>query len=306
MRQMVLGAAVSLMLAVPTVMAADYEHGPVQAVAADGSALYAPATTHPAAQKKLLEARAEYEANPDDADALVWYGRRMGYTGDFRAAISIFTMGIEKHPDDARMYRHRGHRYISVREFDRAIADLEKAASLIKGTENVIEPDGMPNAQNIPVSTLHGNIWYHLGLAYYLKHDWDNALRAYLEARAASRLDDNVVSTTHWIYMILRRMGREEDAKQAVSMITKDMDVIENFGYYELCKMYAGLQDLDATLKNSPGGIQGAGVTYGVINWHLYNGRVEEAANLIQSFVNGEGWASFGYIAAEADQSLFQ
>lgn len=306
MKHLIIGAAFSALLAAVPAVASDQEHGSVQAVAADGSALYAPAKVHPAAQKKLLEARAEYEAKPSDADALIWYGRRMGYTGDFRAAISIFTMGIEKHPDDARMYRHRGHRYISVREFDKAIADLEKAASLIKGTENVIEPDGMPNARNIPVSTLHGNIWYHLGLAYYLKHDWDNALRAYLEARTASRLDDNVVSTTHWIYMILRRMGRDEDARQAVSMITDDMDVIENFGYYELCKMYAGLQDLDATLKNSPGGIQGAGVTYGVINWHLYNGRVEEAASLIQSFVNGEGWASFGYIAAEADQGLFQ
>ena len=29
------------------------------------------------------------------------------------------------------MYRHRGHRYISIREFDRAIDDLEKASKLI-------------------------------------------------------------------------------------------------------------------------------------------------------------------------------
>ena len=63
------------------------------------------------------------------------------------------------------MYRHRGHRYVSIREFDRAIADLEYAATLIEGTEDEIEPDGMPNAMNIPVSSLHSNIWYHLGLA---------------------------------------------------------------------------------------------------------------------------------------------
>ncbi len=64
-----------------------------------------------------------------------------------------------------------------IREFDRAIQDFEKAATLIEGTEDKIEPDGLPNAQNIPVSTLHTNIWYHLGLAYYLQHDLENALR---------------------------------------------------------------------------------------------------------------------------------
>ena len=37
---------------------------------------------------------------------------------------------------------------------------------MIAGKEDSIEPDGMPNPQNIPVSSLHTNIWYHLGLAY--------------------------------------------------------------------------------------------------------------------------------------------
>ena len=80
----------------------------------------------------------------------------------------FFSQGIESFPDEPKLYRHRGHRYISVREFDKAIADLEKAVELIQGTPNEIEPDGMPNALNIPVSSLHGNIYYHLGLAYYL------------------------------------------------------------------------------------------------------------------------------------------
>ena len=78
--------------------------------------------------QQLDTARAEYEANPDDADNIIWYGRRRAYTGDYRGAIEVFSEGIEKFPDDARMYRHRGHRYITIREFDRAIADLEKAA----------------------------------------------------------------------------------------------------------------------------------------------------------------------------------
>ncbi|MYC99528.1 MAG: hypothetical protein F4X13_09720 [Gammaproteobacteria bacterium] len=58
-------------------------------------------------------ARADYDADPDDADAIIWLGRRIGYTGLYREAIDVFSEGIEKHPGDARMYRHRGHRWIS-------------------------------------------------------------------------------------------------------------------------------------------------------------------------------------------------
>ncbi len=57
----------------------------------------------------------------------------IAYTGLYRDAIEVFTEGIRKHPDDARMYRHRGHRWISVREFDRAIEDLSHAAALVEG-----------------------------------------------------------------------------------------------------------------------------------------------------------------------------
>ncbi len=77
------------------------------------------------------------------------------------------------------MYRHRGHRYITLREFDKAIADFNKAVELIEGTDDIVEPDGAPNAAGIPTSTLHTNIWYHLGLAHYLKGDFAAALLAY-------------------------------------------------------------------------------------------------------------------------------
>ena len=129
--------------------------------------------------ENLAAARVDYARDPNDADNAIWLGRRIAYTGDYRGAIEIFSVGIMKHPDDARFYRHRGHRYISIRELDRAIADLEHAALLIAGTEDEVEPDGAPNPAGIPVSTLHSNIWYHLGLTYYLKGDLDNALRIY-------------------------------------------------------------------------------------------------------------------------------
>ena len=127
----------------------------------------------------LAAARAAHEKNPHDADALIWVGRRLGYLGRYRDAIDVFTEGVKKHPRDARMLRHRGHRWITLRDFDRAIRDLDRAAELVRGTPDQIEPDGLPNARNIPTSTLQSNIWYHLGLAHFLKGDFEAALRSY-------------------------------------------------------------------------------------------------------------------------------
>lgn len=271
-----------------------------QAVTLGGKLLFA-ATPGEGALKKLRQARADYEADTDDADSIIWFARRTAYTGYYRGAIEIFSEGIKKHPNDARMYRHRGHRYISIREFDRAIADLEKAAELIAGTENETEPDGLPNARGIPISSLHGNTWYHLGLAYFLKHDWENAYRAYEHGFNAARNVDNKVSTTHWRYTILRRMGRNEDAERVLDAITADMDVIENTSYHRLCLFYKGelsLEEMMGDVSDSP---SGASAAYGVASWHFSNGDMEQAREQFEALTATSGWSSFGFIAAEVD-----
>ena len=200
------------------------------------------------------------------------------------------------------MYRHRGHRYISIREFDKAIADFTKADELREGMENEIEPDGAPNEQNIPVSSLHGNIYYHLGLAHYLKGELEPALAAYKNAVAASRMDDNVVSGTHWIYMMLRLMGRDEEAQAALDVINKDMEIIENFAYYELCLFYKGEMTLEElTVYNEEELGSNDAVNYGIGNWYLYNGETDKAREIYEAILAKKGWAPFGYIAAEAD-----
>lgn len=278
------------------------ENGPFQATSLLGEKLYAPAELSKGTLENLAKAKADYQANPNDADAIIWYGRRIGYTGDYLSAIKVFSEGVAKHPTDARMYRHRGHRYISIREFDKAIADYLTAVELIKGQPNEVEPDGAPNARGIPVSTKHGNIWYHLGLAYYLKHDFDKALWAYTEARNASMYPDNVVSTTHWIYTILRRLGRDAEAAQALDGINADMDIIENFSYYKLCLLYKSLVSYDELAKEVSDSPQGAGMIYGLANWKYYGGEQDTALKLMQDYVeNNQGWSAFGFIAAEVD-----
>ncbi|MFC1514096.1 tol-pal system YbgF family protein, partial [candidate division KSB1 bacterium] len=162
---------------------------------------------------------------------------------------------------------------------------------------------GMPNARNIPVSSLHTNIWYHLGLAYYLENNMEKALYAYRECRKASGNPDNVVSSSHWLYMILRRLGRETEANEILEPITKDMDVIENMAYHNLLLFYKGEMTLETLTGGSMEASSNAAVDYGIGNWYYYNGNVDEAKRIYSLILEGTSWASFGYIAAEADMS---
>jgi tetratricopeptide (TPR) repeat protein len=255
-------------------------------------------------ETKLKEAQAHYEANPNSADAMIWVGRRLAYLGRFTEAIDVFTKGISRFSADARFYRHRGHRQITLRRFDRAIADLEKAAKLVKGRPDEIEPDGQPNARNIPTSTLQFNIWYHLGLAYYLTGKNQKALNAYRECLKVSGSPDRLVSTTHWLYMTLRRLNQNTEAAKVLEPIVEGMDIIENTGYYRLALMYKGLIPSERLMGEAVAQGDSAGahsVLYGVANWHLYNGRREQAVEGFQRIVSGKQWTSFGYIAAEVD-----
>jgi tetratricopeptide (TPR) repeat protein len=252
-------------------------------------------------EAELADARAAYEKNPNDADATIWLGRRLAYLGRYPEAIDIFSEGIRKHPRDARFLRHRGHRYLTMRDFDRAIADLEKAASLTRGRPDETEPDGLPNARNTPVGSLQSNICYHLGLAHYLKGDFERADAVYTPCNALSTNPDRLVSLAHWRYMTLRRLGRAEEAEQLLVPIGPGLDVIENAAYHKLALMYRGEIAPEELLRQDASTTDGATILYGLGNWYLVSGQPEKARPLFEQIVAGNQWAAFGYIAAEAE-----
>ena len=78
------------------------------AISLSGKPLFSPVAAE-ALTKKLKERQRAFETNPNDPDALIWYGRFVAYTGDYDGAIAIFTQGSRQFPDDARMLRHAGH-----------------------------------------------------------------------------------------------------------------------------------------------------------------------------------------------------
>ena len=269
-----------------------------------GDTLYPPQLPADVRQNRLRllsEAQATFDADPGNVEAIIWLGRRTAYLGQYREAVDIYSVGIEKHPADARLYRHRGHRYVSLRRFPHAIADLQLATQLIAGNKDELEPDGLPNLRNLPRSTLHSNVWYHLGLAYYLTGNFRRALEAYRQCLPVSNNPDMLVATSHWLYMTLRRLGKNDQARRVLRPIRADMDIIENHSYHRLLLMYKGESEPESLMRAATDDITRATIGYGLGNWHYYNGRLEEAARVLGQVLQGGQWAAFGYIAAEVD-----
>lgn len=253
---------------------------------------------------KNLESAAQRALADPSADNLIWHARRQGYLGHYKDAVITLTNGIKRFPNDPRIYRHRGHRFITLRCFDDAVRDFERAAKLIKGKPDEVEPDGMPNARNILTSTLQSNIFYHLGLAYYLKGDLKKAIAAYKEAMKVSKNNDMLAATSHWYYMSLRLMEKNKDAERLLVPIDGDFEVIENADYLKLLRLYRD-EVKPVALLNEIGDkaetLGNASLGYGLGNWFLYNGDREKAMDIFRKITAGNQWASFGYIAAEAE-----
>ncbi len=254
-------------------------------------------------EDNLAKARSELAADPNDPAKIVWVGRRLGYLWRIHEAIDIYSRGIAAHPTFAPLYRHRGHRYITLRQFDKAVADLERAATLIEGKPDVVEEDGQPNAKNIPLTSTAFNVWYHLALARYLQGDFEAALLGWQQTLKHCRgFDDNVVAVTDWMYMTLRRLGRDAEAAALLENIKPGLEMIENTAYYRRLLMYKGLLQPDDLLNTDKASeLDLATYGYGVGNWHWYNGNRAKAVEIFTRVTAGPYWPAFGHIAAEVD-----
>ena len=112
---------------------------------------------------------------------------------------------------------------------------------------------------------------------------------------------DALSATSYWLYMTLRRLGREEEAAAILEPIHADMDIIENYSYHRLLLMYKGELPPDQIMASVEDALENATVGYGIGNWHLFNGREEEAMQIFRRIIQGPQWSAFGYIAAEAE-----
>jgi tetratricopeptide (TPR) repeat protein len=301
MKEMFELVAGTLVLALAMGSSANAQEKP-EATSLDGKPLYRDplitAEQRPELEENLKEAEADYARDPKSAENIIWFGRRLGYLHRYHDAIDAFTKGIERYPEDARFYRFRGHRYISVRDFDNAVSDLAKGATLIRGNADEEEPSGVGGRP----STLHFNVWYHLGLAHYLKGEFGKAIDAYIECMKASADDESKVATSDWLYMTYRRNGDTAEAAKVLEPIREGMPIEENTAYYQRLLMYKGLVKPESVLNPEDAEpLQVATQGYGVANWYLYNGDPDRARDVLEKIVAVGYWPAFGHIAAEVE-----
>jgi tetratricopeptide (TPR) repeat protein len=238
-----------------------------------------------------------------NADAIIWYARRLGYLARYQQAIEVLTNGIELHPADARMYRHRGHRYLTLRCIDKAIADFEKAAELVKGKPDEVEPDGQPNEANIPTSTLQSNIFYHLGLARYLQKNYPKAAEAFDVCLLVSTNPDMFTAAANWYYLTLLKWDSKEGANEVMEMVDFSAPLLENGVYRKILLLHKEKPSAEKALATATGAgdVQSATYLYGLYMYLKLNNYLAEAKQVKQQLMDGKQYASFGYIAAEVE-----
>lgn len=162
---------------------------------------------------------------------------------------------------------------------------------------------GLPNAKNTPTSTLQSNIWYHLGLAYYIKEDYKKALKAYKECLKVSTNPDMYVATANWLYITLLKLNKNKEAESLLTTVDAGMELIENKDYLEILPLYKNKTEITDPVQylQNKQGLELASFGYGLGNYLLEEGKKEMARKVFQVVTESNQWSSFGFIAAETE-----
>lgn len=249
-------------------------------------------------EQLLAEAQADAAAHPDDVQKHMMHGIRLDALHRYRDAIDVYTQGIEKWPDEAMLYKHRGHRYLNLRRFDEAFADLSRANEMRPGTFDML---------------------YHLGLIHYMRGDFEQALTTFQQCHAVTSDDGDIPPTSalrlvapaailrignvDWLYMTLSRLGRLEEAAAMLDEIDPDLPAGGNMIFYlTRVRFYKGLlTEAETVARFQELGSNSYSMMYGLGNWHLVRGNREQAEHYFREALKASSWPSFAYIAAEVE-----
>jgi tetratricopeptide (TPR) repeat protein len=263
-------------------------------------------------QEKLNELKAnhrkavqEYQEEPDNPEKLLWLGRRTGILGNFMEATALYSKGIERWPDDPRFLRFRGHRFALLRRLDLAIDDLRQASIMIqdKPDEPELYASGGPSRDKLGVASFQWNVWYHLGFVYFAAGRHEEAADAYRKCLTVSNTMEARVATSHWYYMVLLRLGRQEAAAKLLEDINEDMDLVEVGDYYETLLMYKGHTSPEQLLKKArdEGPVNFVTRAHTVGNLYLANGEEDKAVEIFREILGTGIWTAGVFLMAEKE-----
>jgi tetratricopeptide (TPR) repeat protein len=227
----------------------------------------------------VTKAQAALAADARNVPRIIDLGVAQSGARQFREAIATFTRGLEIEPNNALLLRWRGHRYLSVREFDRALADLTRGGGI----------DG----------TIYG-IWYHLGIAQYVRGEFSAAAASFARAQPIAPDPGELAGSTDWLWMSLGRAGRGAEAK-AILDRRPDSQPVTN-AYTRRLQLYRGEIGPDALLTPADSDdVQVATLAYGVGNWYLISGDKAQARVWFERSIQSGGWPAFGFILSEVE-----
>jgi len=227
----------------------------------------------------IRTARAARAADPKNIARIIDLGVAESGARQFREAIATFTRGLEIEPNNALLLRWRGHRYLSVREFDRAFADLTRGSTID--------------------ATIYG-IWYHLGVVHYVRGDFSAAAASFVKAQPIAPDAAELAGATDWLWMSLSRAGQGAEAKAMLDRRPDNKPVTN--AYTRRLQLYRGEIVPDAVLTPADTDeVQVATLFYGVGNWYLIRGDKAQARRWFERSVQSGGWPAFGFIASEAE-----
>lgn len=226
-------------------------------------------------------ARAEraLAAEPRNVDRIIQLGIAQSGSRQFREAIATFTKGLAIAPDNAMLLRWRGHRYLSIRDFDRAMADLTRGNALD--------------------STNYG-IWYHLGVLRYVLGDYSAAAIAFAHAQPRAPDGGELAGSTDWLWMSLQRAGQPA---QATAMLARRPDTLATTAAYaQRLRLYRGEIGPEQLFTGADtSDVNVATLSYGLGNWFMVRGDTARARRAFERSLASGGWPAFGFIASEAE-----
>ncbi len=229
----------------------------------------------------IARAEAALAADPSNLDRIIQLGLAQSGVRQYREALATFTRGLSIAPDHAVLLRWRGHRYLSVRELDRALDDLTRSARLD--------------------STIYG-IWYHLGIVRYARGEFAAAAEAFARARRLAPNAGELAGSHDWLWMALSRAGRGAEARASLATVTDSLLAAAANAYAQRIALYLGRVGPDQVLTPADtGDIAVATLSYGVGNWFLVRGDTTAAREWFSRSVRSGGWPAFGFIVSEAE-----
>jgi tetratricopeptide (TPR) repeat protein len=246
----------------------------VQYQPASGTVYRSQPDTGPVARAKRALAE-----DPRNVQRFIQLGVAQAGARQMREAVQTFTQALGVAPNDAMLYRWRGHRNLSVRNFDQAMADLTRGYGLD--------------------STNYG-ILYHLGVLRFVRGDFNAAADAFARAQPRAPDGGELAGATDWRWMSLQRAGR---AAEAVAMLARHPDSLPaSNAYVKRLRMYRGEITPDALFApTDTSDVDVATLAFGLGNWYLVKGDTTRAREQFRRSIASGGWPAFGFIASEAE-----